>query len=119
MIGLWLPVAVCMAAMYYGAIMPLVPTPIADWFTDTVLHIGAYVVLALLTVRATAGGQSRGVTSRALLLAFVISMLHGFSVEWIQMYVPTRFAEWRDLANDVIGTAVGLGAAWAWSIMRR
>jgi hypothetical protein len=33
------------------------------------------------------------------------------------MYVPTRVAEWRDVWNDAAGTAVGLGAAWAWSIM--
>jgi VanZ family protein len=108
-----------MAAMYYGATMPLVPGLITDWVTDTVLHVGGYVLLTLLTVRATAGGHSRGVTSRALLRAFVISVLHGFSVEWIQMYVPTRFAEWRDIGNDVVGTAAGLGVAWAWSIMRR
>ena len=108
-----------MAAMYYGATMPLVPQPITDWFTDTMLHIGGYVVLSVLTVRAAAGGRTRGVTARALLLAFVISMLHGLSVEWIQMYVPTRFAEWRDVGNDVAGTVAGLGVAWAWSIMRR
>ena len=31
------------------------------------------------------------------------------------MYVPTRFAEWRDVWNDAAGAA-GLGAAWAWGI---
>jgi VanZ family protein len=116
---LWLPVAVYMAAIYYGATMPEVPTPIGYWLTDTMLHAGGYTVLALLTLRATAGGRWRGVTRNALLLAFVISMLHGLSVEWIQMYVPTRFAEWRDVGNDVLGTVAGLGAAWAWGIMRR
>lgn len=119
MIGLWLPVAVYMAAIYYGATMPQVPAPIGYWLTDTMLHAGGYTVLALLTLRATAGGRRRGVTHRAILLAFVISMLHGLSVEWVQMYVPTRFAEWRDVANDALGTAAGLGAAWAWSIMNR
>ena len=117
--GLWLPVAVYMAALYYGAAMPNVPAPITDWFGDTMLHAGGYVVLSLLTVRATAGGRARGVTGPALVLAFVISMLHGLSVEWMQMYVPNRFAEWRDVGNDVAGTVVGLGVARAWSIMRR
>ena len=119
MISLWLPVAVCMAAMYYGAAMPQVPAAITDWFTDTMLHMGGYVLLTMLTVRALAGGRARGVTARALWLAFVIAMLHGLSVEWMQMYVPTRFAEWRDVGNDLAGTVVGLGVAWAWSIMRR
>ena len=116
--GLWLPVAVYMAAIYYGATMPDVPAPIASRFPDTLLHAGGYAVMAVLTLRATAGGHRHGVTRRAMLLAFVISMLHGLSVEWIQMYVPTRFAEWRDVANDALGTAAGLSAAWAWSIMR-
>ena len=119
MISLWLPVAVYMAAIYYGATMPVVPSPIGYWFSDTVLHAGGYTVLALLTLRATANGRWRGLTKGALTAAFVISMLHGLSVEWIQMYVPTRFAEWRDVWHDAAGTAVGLGGAWAWGIMRR
>jgi VanZ family protein len=118
-IGLWLPVVVFMAAIYYGATAPDVPAPVGDWFSDTVLHAGAYTVMALLTLRATAKGRSAGVTRGTMLAAFVISMLHGLSVEWIQMYVPTRFAEWRDVWNDAAGAAAGLFCAWAWSIMRR
>ena len=119
MISLWLPVAIFMAAIYYGATMPVVPAPIGDWLTDTLLHAGGYTVLALLTLRATAKGRWAGVTRTALLTAFVIAIAHGLSVEWIQMYVPTRFAEWRDVWNDVLGAAAGLGAAWAWGTMRR
>lgn len=107
-----------MAAMYYGATIPTVPASVTSWLTDAMLHAGGYTVLALLTLRATAGGRWLGVTPRALLLAFVIAVAHGLSVEWIQMSVPTRMAEWRDVGNDVIGSAAGLGVAWAWSIMR-
>ena len=63
-IGLWLPVAACMAAIYYGA-GAAVPGPVAR-FSDTVLHMGGYAGLALLTLRATAGGRWSGVTHRAL-----------------------------------------------------
>jgi VanZ family protein len=115
---LWLPVVLCMALMYWGATTPVVPG-IPDFLTDTLLHAGAYTVLALLTLRATTGGRWTGVTRKAMLLAFVIAMLHGLSVEWIQIYIPTRVAEWRDVANDLLGTVAGLGAAWAWGIMRR
>ena len=118
MITLWLPVAVYMAVIYYGATMPAVPAVVGNWFSDTVLHAGGYTVMALVTLRATAGARWRGVTRAALLSAFAISMLHGLSVEWIQMYVPTRFAEWRDVWNDAAGAAAGLVAAWAWGIMR-
>ena len=119
MIGLWLPVVAYMALIFYLAMMPDVPAPISQRFSDTVLHAGAYTVLALFALRATAKGRWAGVTRGAMIAAFVISMLHGLSVEWIQMYVPTRVAEWRDVWNDAAGTAVGLGAAWAWGIMRR
>ena len=77
-------------------------------------------MLALLTLRATARGRWAGRDrGRRSLTAFAIAMAHGLSVEWIQMYVPTRFAEWRDVWNDAAGAALGLGAAWAWGIMRR
>ena len=118
MIRLWLPVAVYMAAIYYGATMPVVPAPVSNWFSDTVLHAGGYTVMALLTLRATSGGTRRGMTRAAMLAAFVIAMLHGLSVAWIQMYVPTRYAEWRDVWNDAAVALVGLGAAWAWGIMK-
>lgn len=119
MISLWLPVAVLMAGIYYGATAPDVPSQVGHWFSDTALHAGAYAVLALLTLRATARGHWKGVTRGTMIAAFVIAMLHGVSVEWIQMYVPTHFAEWRDVWNNAAGAAAGLGLAWAWGIMRR
>ena len=117
MIGLWLPVAAYMAAIYYGAAMPSVPGPVG-MVSDTVLHAVGYAGLALLTLRATARGQWSGVTRRAVLLAFVIATVHGLTVEWEQMYVPSRFAEWRDVGNNTIGVAAGLAAAWAWGTIK-
>jgi VanZ family protein len=112
-IGLWLPVAAYMAAIYYGAALTQVPGPAAR-VSDTVLHMGGYAVLALLALRATAGGRWSGVTLRALTLAFAITIVHGMTVEVEQMFVPSRFAEWRDVGNDAIGALAGLLAAWAW-----
>ena len=114
MISLWLPVAVYMAAIYYGAALTQVPGPAAR-LSDTVLHAGGYAGLAILTLRATARGQRSGITARAMILAFVIATLHGITVEVEQMFVPSRFAEWRDVGNNAIGAAAGLAAAWAWS----
>jgi VanZ family protein len=48
----------------------------------------------------------------------VIATLHGMSVEWEQMYIPSRMAEWRDVGNDVLGASLGLTVAWAWSKIR-
>ena len=119
MIGLWLPVAVYMTAIYYGALQPQVPSVIAERFTDTMLHAGGYAGLALVTVRATAGGRWPGLTAGAILAAFAIAVVHGVSVEIAQTFVPSRSAELRDVWNDGAGAAAGLVAAWAWGIMRR
>lgn len=107
-----------MAAIFYGASMAVLPGPVGNWFSDTVLHAAGYFVLGLLTLRALARGRWSGVTTAALVLAWVIAMLHGAAVEWMQMYIPTRLAEWRDLGNDAIGAGLALGVAWAWGIMR-
>jgi VanZ family protein len=118
LILLWVPVAIYMAAIFYGSLMATVPGPVGSWFSDTFLHAGGYFGLALLTLRAVARDRWDGVSAGAMLTAFAISMLHGAAVEWLQMYVPTRMAEWRDLVNDAIGAGLALGAAKAWGIMR-
>jgi len=119
LIRLWVPVAIYMAAIFYGASMATVPGPVGSWFSDTVLHAGGYFGLALVTLRAVARGRWAGVSAGAMLAAFAISVLHGAAVEWMQMYVPTRMAEWRDLVNDALGAGAALVAAKAWGIMRR
>jgi VanZ family protein len=112
-IGLWLPVVAWMAAIFYGAALPATPAPVAG-FSDTVMHMGGYAGLAMLTLRATAGGRWSGVTPRSMALAFLIAVAHGAGVEIEQLFVPSRFAEWRDLGNDAIGALAGLFAVWAW-----
>lgn len=115
--GLWLPVAAWMAAIYYGSAMSSVPGPAAS-VSDTFLHMSGYAGLALLTLRATARGAWAGVTLGALAAALAIATIHGLTVEWLQMYVPTRYAEWRDVGNDVLGALAALIPAWAWSKIR-
>jgi len=110
---LWLPVAAYMAVIYYGAAMAQVPGPVAN-LSDTVQHMAGYAGLAVVTLRATAGGKWAGVTLGAMAAALAIATIHGMSVEVEQMFVPSRVAEWRDVGNDVIGALAGLAAAWAW-----
>jgi len=107
-----------MSAIFYGASVSVVPGPVAT-VSDTVLHTVGYSGLALVTLRALARGRWSNVTRGALVVAWLIAVLHGGAVEWMQMYVPGRTAEWRDLGNDAVGAVVGLGAAWAWGIMSR
>jgi VanZ family protein len=106
-----------MGAIYWGAALPVVPAPVQG-ISDTVMHMAGYAGLALLSLRATAKGRWAGVTMTALTIAFVIAVVHGLTVEWEQMYVPSRLAEWRDVRNDVIGALAGLAPAWAWRTWR-
>jgi len=117
-ISLWLPVVAWMAAIYYGAGMSQVPGPAAS-VSDTFLHMSGYAGLAVLTLRATANGRWANVTARTVAIALIITTLHGLSVEWEQMYVPSRMAEWRDVGNDILGGLIGLLPAWAWATMKR
>ena len=117
MIGLWLPVALWMGAIYWGAATPNAPSAVQD-VSDTIMHMFAYSGLALLALRAVAKGRWSGVTMTALVMAFVIAVVHGLTVEWEQMFIPERVAEWRDVGNDIIGSLAGLACAWAWSKIR-
>ena len=117
MIGLWLPVGLWMGAIYWGAGLPEVPSAVSS-FSDTLQHMAGYSGLALLLLRATSGGRWSGVTTRAVLLAFVIAVVHGLTVEWEQMYIPSRVAEWRDVQNDALGALAALIPVWAWSTMK-
>jgi len=118
LIALWTPVALYMAAIFYGASLSSLPEPVDSRFSDTFLHSAGYFGLALVTLRALAGGRWRGVSIGAVFSAWCISVIHGAAVEWMQMYVPTRSAEWRDLRNDAVGAALALVLAGAWGIMR-
>jgi VanZ family protein len=83
------------------------------------LHSACYAGLAVVALRATAGGRWRGVTILALIAAWIICAVYGASDEFHQGFVPGRMVEFRDWRNDVTGAALGLGAAWAWGKMRR
>ena len=58
---LWIPVAVYMAAIFYASSLSVIPGPVGYWFSDTVLHMACYGGLALVTLRALAGGKRSGV----------------------------------------------------------
>ena len=115
---LWAPVAIYMAAIFSASSLSHVPGPVAYWFTDTVLHTACYAGLALVALRALAGGTWTGVTVGAALAAWLFATSYGVTDEWHQRYVPGRTPELRDLVNDAIGALAAVGAAGAWGIMR-
>ncbi len=115
---LWAPVVVYMAAIFYASSLSVIPGPVGSWFSDTVLHMACYGGLAVVTLRALAGGKRAGVTVGVVTVAWLIATLYGVTDEFHQIYVPGRTPELRDLANDAVGALAAIGAAGAWSIMR-
>ena len=114
---LWAPVALYMAVLFALSSQSVLPG--ASLTPDWMQHGVAYAGLAVVTLRATSGGQCSGIRSRALLAAWIVATLYGVSDEFHQSFVPTRSADPRDVSADAIGAALGLLAAWAWGIIRR
>ena len=117
-VALWLPVVAYMAMLFaFSSLSTLPPTPgdISYYY----VHLAAYAGLAVVTVRALAGGMLRNVTWRAVAIAVAISALYGVSDEFHQRFVPGRTFDVRDMLADAIGAAVGASGVRAWSIIRR
>src|SRR4030095_5493672 len=106
-----------MAAIFYESSLSEVPG--TGGISDTFLHAVGYGLLALVTLRATAGARWSGVTLKAMVLAWVITTKYGASDEWHESCTPGRSPELRDVRNDAIGAVVAVGAAGAWGIMKR
>ena len=106
-----------MGVLWLLSSQPVLPG--ASLTPDWVQHGVAYAGLAIVTLRATARGQRKGVTLRALVAAWLIVVAYGLIDEYHQSFVPARTADLRDAAADSIGAALALGGAWAWGIIRR
>lgn len=106
-----------MGVLWLLSSQPVLPG--ASLTPDWTQHGVGYAGLALVTLRATAGGRWAGVTRRALVAAWLIVAAYGLIDEWHQSFVPARTADLRDAAADAIGAALALTGAWAWGIIRR
>jgi VanZ family protein len=113
---LWAPVAIYMAAIFVVSSMPGAPLPAQ--VSDKAAHAAAYALLAVLVVRALAGGLPAPVGARTAALAVVIVTAHGVSDEFHQWFVPGRSADPLDVLADAAGAMLGVGLCWAWGIIR-
>ncbi len=98
--GRFLPPVLLMAALFLVSHTPLPVT--LPGRSDKFLHALAFGVLAVLWARAL------GFERRALLLAFLFSVLWGILDEFHQSFVPGRFASIGDAAADAVGALVAV-----------
>jgi VanZ family protein len=111
-----------MAGIFWLSSQSVLPgaSVLPDWLNHDWLHHGtAYAGLAMVVVRALAGGRLRAVGTASLVGAWAFATAYGFTDEWHQSFVPGRTADPRDLLADGVGAALGLGLVRAWSIIRR
>lgn len=105
-----------MAALHVSS---SISDPLSLPVSDKSMHGASFAVLALLALRALAGGNWRGVTRWTLLGCCLIAVMYGVKDEWQQSYTPGRVADVMDLVADLTGAVSAAIAAGAWSIIRR
>jgi VanZ family protein len=115
---LWPPVIAYMAVLFILSSMSKLPPPPGQ-ISSYYVHVGAYVILGLLTSRALAQGRLRNVTFNVLVGAIVISSLYGVSDEYHQRFVPGREFDVLDMVADAVGSVIGAFMVGAWSIIKR
>ena len=116
--SLWGPVFAYMLVLFVGQMWPNVPE-LPGGITDKHEHFVFYGIFGVLALRALAKGQWRRMTIAAALGAIAYSSLYGVFLEFCQRLSPTRSYDVLDMVADTIGSAIGVGLAWAWSIIRR
>ena len=112
--SLWAPVVLYMAAIFYVSSVSDPPIPSG---TDKSLHGLAYLGLAIVVVRAVAGGLPGRIDVWAGTMAMLITVGYAVTDEVHQMFVPDRSAEMYDLLADAAGATAGTVACWAWGIL--
>jgi len=112
---LWGPVIAYMVLIFVESSMSSAPLP--SNVSDKWAHVGGYVLMGVLAVRAVHGGLPTRVTSRGALIAMCITIGYGAFDELHQWFVPGRSADPFDLLADATGGVIGLIGCWAWGIL--
>jgi VanZ family protein len=82
-------------------------TPEGAFSAGKLLHIAAYAGLTILTAWLPVSGRVRW-----LLLVSVSA--HTLATEYLQNFVPARYASWMDVGIDHVGIALGFALSWRW-----
>jgi VanZ family protein len=104
-----------MAVIFYLSSQPAAPLP--PGLTDKSSHVLGYLGLAVLVVRAIAGGLPARVSWRIAITAVALTAGYGMTDEFHQSFVPGRTADLYDGFADAIGAVFGTIACCAWGII--
>ncbi len=101
-----LPAVLYMVLLFIISVRPMPEELPEFWQMDKFLHLGAYIVLGAVVVRALAGGGDAP-TFRAVRSAFIISVGYGLLIEICQLFIPYRSFDLIDLVADAAGGLIG------------
>jgi VanZ family protein len=109
-IQFWLPVIGYCTLIFVQSSFPTPPQLPSFAFSDKLLHLGGYGLLALLFCRAFNSCERwRNRWFVLFLLAVVAATVYGVSDEWHQSFVPGRCSDVADAAADFAGSMIGSG----------
>lgn len=85
---------------------------------DKLLHVGGYMPLGWLCVRALTDRFRLAMTPRRGITALAIATIYAASDEWHQSFVPLREMDSGDFFADAIGAGLAVAASFVWSRVR-
>jgi VanZ family protein len=112
---LWGPVIAYMVLIFFESSLSNAPLP--PDVSDKSAHLGGYMLMGVLAVRAVHGGLPARVTARGAVMAMLITIGYGAFDEFHQSFVAGRTADVFDLLADATGGLIGLIGCWAWGIL--
>ena len=114
----WGPLVIYMLSIYAMSARP-VPEVLSS-APDKVMHLGAYFLMAILSVRAFAKGLLEPAGPGVLASGVALAVVYGASDEWHQSFVPGRDASLWDLGADAAGALLaGVALLLLWKGLSR
>ncbi len=92
--------AFIVAVIFYYAVIddaPLPYHPLVDGWNDTILHIGAFAALSIVSLMIW----------RPTITVFLALLCAGAAIELMQIFVPGREVGLSDMAANCLGIAMG------------
>jgi VanZ family protein len=104
----WLPLLLYCALIYFFSANEY-PAYIPKKFSaDKLVHFCAYAFLGMLVIRAFATLPIKDNIALLLISSILVSTLYGLSDEIHQYFVPSRYADTKDIFADLFGSIFGV-----------
>ncbi len=110
--GLWLPVLLCMAVIFYASSVPGDDIPGLFPWQDIAFHFAIYMILGFLSSRAIKNSWNMGAL-KVIISSLALGILYAASDEFHQLFVAYRTASIADILIDSAGNLAG-GILYRW-----